>query len=253
MAKVKGPLLSMEASGAFADKLIFTSGKQGQNVTFYHKPTGKPSSTQQSVRKSFTNAKDRWNLLSTAQKLEYKTRANLKSLTGYNLFLSEWVNYDDMILIAKDDTAYSTIVNVSAGGEALSNAQNLQIEVGEEIEVAFTLSNRNIVAGVNFGFGLKLNNLEVLRIAGTGSRFQMDAKRAAMWKVRIANKLVNGSYPIQAVGSSSSAWTLYQPALTLSLQHPVAADVLTSITVLAGNTNGSAIVDCVDFKIYKIN
>ena len=253
MAKVKAPLLSFEANGAFAKRLTFKSGKNGHVVTNFHKPTGTPSLSQITVRNNFTEAKNRWNLLSSNDKLSWNISANSYNITGYNLFIKEFKNYDDMILLGKDDTNYSTIVNVSAGGQDLSKVLGLDIQIGDEIEVSFVASNRAIVAGVSFGVGLKIGALEVVRITGTGSRYAMDAKRTALWKFRFINKIINGSYPIQAFSASSSQWTLYQPALSLSIQHPVSASVIESITVMGYNTNGSAIVDYSDLKIHKIN
>jgi hypothetical protein len=96
MAKVKGPLMSLEAHGSLASTLIFTSGKQGKNVTIHHKPTGGPSVAQQAVRANFEAAKDAWNALSSPEKEVYNENALPLQITGYNLFISEF-ELDDML------------------------------------------------------------------------------------------------------------------------------------------------------------
>jgi len=104
MAKIKGALLSLEAKGAFAKALIFTNGKQGQNVRKFHQPTGLPSEAQTTQREFFKEAKDAWNNLTAPEKLSWNQFAEVHNLTGYNLFISEY-ELDDMLTFSGVITA----------------------------------------------------------------------------------------------------------------------------------------------------
>lgn len=92
MAKVKGPLLSLEANGAFAKTLIFITGKQGRHVTLYHKPSGLPSSSQLLNRAKYRAALDAWLALSLEEKQIWNNNAFSLGLTGMNYFISLNIN-----------------------------------------------------------------------------------------------------------------------------------------------------------------
>lgn len=59
--------------------------------TFY-RPTNPQTPTQQAWRSVFTAGKAQYDTFDPETKLEYKIRGKRRGLTGYNLFMSEWLN-----------------------------------------------------------------------------------------------------------------------------------------------------------------
>lgn len=96
MAKVKGALLSIEASGAFGKSLIFTKGKQGQNVTVWHKPNNEISGTQQINRTKYRAGLDAWLALTLGAKMNWNNQAKLFKMTGMNYFMRGYMK--DIVL-----------------------------------------------------------------------------------------------------------------------------------------------------------
>lgn len=102
MATVKGPCLSVSASGSIGKTLTFstTCGKPCVKGSYlkdwngYYFSRRIPESQtvkQMTVRATFENAKTVWNELNEAGKNEYNKRAAGKAYTGYNLFIKEYI------------------------------------------------------------------------------------------------------------------------------------------------------------------
>lgn len=94
MAKVRGPLMSMEASGNWAGQLQFRGNRYGGHV--YRPPApstqnqAPPTEKQAAVRARYALARTAWNALSQVERDTWNTSAQLdpRPVTGWNLFLA---------------------------------------------------------------------------------------------------------------------------------------------------------------------
>jgi hypothetical protein len=99
MAKVNGPLMSMDASGTIGDALTFAKWKGRNYVRQYTVPTYSNTTEQAKIRDIFRDASLAWKAGSTvggvaidsAYKLAYGTAASPYSISGFNLFIKECV------------------------------------------------------------------------------------------------------------------------------------------------------------------
>lgn len=90
MAKVKGPLFSLSASGKFGEALEFRTGG-GKTTVSAARVCTKPRSEAQAAQSSrFSDAVAGWADLSELQKGNWKTWAKPTKLNGYQLYLSEY-------------------------------------------------------------------------------------------------------------------------------------------------------------------
>ncbi|MTI62226.1 MAG: YfhO family protein [Firmicutes bacterium] len=87
MAKVTGPLFSLDASGKFADSLVFTKWKGINTVRQYAKPTNVNSAKQKVVRNAFTAASALYQKLLGPDKEAWKLRSAGLPMSGYNAFM----------------------------------------------------------------------------------------------------------------------------------------------------------------------
>ncbi len=96
MAKIRGPLFSMEGSGKINKSIIYSENKGIKTAKRYKVPFNPDSDNQKDQRGFMANAVlawktdgytaldiEAWNLFASIQK---------KTLTGYNMFLREWIN-----------------------------------------------------------------------------------------------------------------------------------------------------------------
>jgi len=91
MSKLIGPLLSLKASGSIAGNLTFSERKTGSQVRFQKKQKDVLTSDRVAHRARFLEAVASWNVLSEEEKLDYKHRAVSLAMTGYNLYLKEYL------------------------------------------------------------------------------------------------------------------------------------------------------------------
>jgi len=129
MAKVTGPLFSVEGTGKLGEGICFTRSLGGARVIL--NPTHKDAySALQSVhRSSFITGKSMWKALSAVSKAYYNTLAADLKMTGYNLYIKKvllgqvgavvWVNDSVAITLSgyNDDTA----VGYSGGSWFIDN------------------------------------------------------------------------------------------------------------------------------------
>ncbi len=87
MAKVTGPLFSLNASGKFADTLVFSQWKGINIARRYARPGGEPTSRQKYIKSLFAAATDMYRTLSGEDKEAWKQRAAGKPMSGYNMFI----------------------------------------------------------------------------------------------------------------------------------------------------------------------
>lgn len=94
MARVKGPLMSVEASGNATGACMQFRTVNGR--THVYRPPepdnqnqAPPTPEQEAVRLRFKAACNLWAALPMAQKSAYSQRANAMNISGYSLFMRE--------------------------------------------------------------------------------------------------------------------------------------------------------------------
>ena len=91
MAKTVGPLFSQEAHGTIAEHLTFSKRKTCKQVRFQKKQIDVITDARTTHRAIFLDAVAAWNLLSAGEKAAYNTSAVPLRITGYNLFIREYI------------------------------------------------------------------------------------------------------------------------------------------------------------------
>jgi hypothetical protein len=76
MAKITGPLLSESAHGMVGPRLTFSKRSTGQQARYQRSNTDANTAPQQTQRTLFLEARDKWQLLSPAQKVLWKDYNN---------------------------------------------------------------------------------------------------------------------------------------------------------------------------------
>jgi hypothetical protein len=103
MAKVTGPLLSLDASGSVASAMTFSRWKGINYVRQRVIPTYSNTTAQANVRKIVHDGSIAWKAGSTvggvsinsAYKLAYNEKASGMAMSGFNLFIKECVQKND--------------------------------------------------------------------------------------------------------------------------------------------------------------
>ena len=91
MAKIKGPLMSVSASGSIAKRVTFSQRKTGQQARWQNPPKDVANDAQLAVRLKYIEACTAWGLLSDEEKQVYRNTAQGKPLTGFNQFVKEYI------------------------------------------------------------------------------------------------------------------------------------------------------------------
>jgi hypothetical protein len=91
MAKARGPLFSIGASGTVADLLTFNPGKDSTNVRRTPKKYPPPTTPQQVMRAKMQDAATSWRALSPTDKAEWSTLANNHGRLPFAKYLIEWM------------------------------------------------------------------------------------------------------------------------------------------------------------------
>ncbi len=97
MAKVIGPLQSLDASGKFANSMVFSKWKGINVVRQYVIPTYRNTDEQKAVRDIVSDASIAWKEedtvgaveIDTAYKAAYDLAASGSAYSGFNLFIKE--------------------------------------------------------------------------------------------------------------------------------------------------------------------
>ena len=97
MAKLKGPLLSVSASGSIGTGLTYSSRRSGAQVRFQRKQKDVDTPARTAHRADYTDGVDIWNTFSDVEKALWNTLARSAHLSGYNLFLRYWLLTDTII------------------------------------------------------------------------------------------------------------------------------------------------------------
>jgi hypothetical protein len=92
MARVKGPLMSLDARGEFALGLRFRGGARGVHAYIggdpHSKTKARVSPAQANQRNRYRAAVAQWRELTALQKREWSETAKVAGLTGFAAFLS---------------------------------------------------------------------------------------------------------------------------------------------------------------------
>jgi len=91
MAKVTGPLMSMDARGKLANAIVFIGWRGIQDVRRWVKPANPRTANQVAQRNRFTQAVDKYHELTPTDKQAWETKASGKPYSGFNLFVSRVV------------------------------------------------------------------------------------------------------------------------------------------------------------------
>ena len=92
MAKIRGPLLSQEARGKIAERLVFSLRSSGQQARFQIKQKDVITEFRTTQRAYYLAAVAAWNILSNLEKQEWRDLAFSKHYTGYNLFIKVYID-----------------------------------------------------------------------------------------------------------------------------------------------------------------
>ena len=95
MAKVKGPLFSIDARGQIAKAMVFGGWKGIPWVREWFIPQNPSSDDQKAIRKIFTQAVDAWHYtVSGPQRILWQTAIDAKGIaqSGFNYHQSEYIN-----------------------------------------------------------------------------------------------------------------------------------------------------------------
>lgn len=94
MAKLKGPLFSLQASGQLSETLSYVQKGNNSSVRAFPKlKTSRPIPTtaQQFQRLSYSSAVKLWGILPDGTRDLYNDLGSLRGLTGFNIFVSEYL------------------------------------------------------------------------------------------------------------------------------------------------------------------
>ena len=94
MAKVKGPLLSLNASGSIADSMTFGKWKGINTCRIKSTPTNPNTANQQAQRTTFSNAVASWKAQEETTQGTWNTRASEMgvNMSGFNLYVREYIS-----------------------------------------------------------------------------------------------------------------------------------------------------------------
>jgi hypothetical protein len=117
MAKVKGPLMSLEARGSLANKITFRNSTGRNIVSLKSQPTGSPSSAQTTQRALYADGVVYWNALPEPDKQAWADIGRSNGISGYSAFMSDWLLGGGPPPLAPttwnpaDKSAYNTLSN----------------------------------------------------------------------------------------------------------------------------------------------
>jgi len=90
MARVKGPLMSLAASGVWDGSIEFRSGNGKTMAAGTRKRKAERSAAQLAQSAKFTQAIVVWRSLDSGTRQAWKTASQLTGLNGYQFFLAEY-------------------------------------------------------------------------------------------------------------------------------------------------------------------
>jgi len=93
MAKVRGPLYSIDARGAIADAMVFGGWKGIPWVREQFYPQQPRTADQVAQRTIFTQSVSKWHDLTADQQVDWQRAIDRKGyrMSGFNFFVSEYI------------------------------------------------------------------------------------------------------------------------------------------------------------------
>ncbi len=118
MAKVRGPLFSLDASGQFGKTLVFAVWKGIRYVRRYVIPENPRTALQVAQRQKFADAVASWHALNSIRQLAWKAAAASLEMTGFNYFIQQALkqNSSNPDIPGKDNTPPDAPTNLHATG-----------------------------------------------------------------------------------------------------------------------------------------
>jgi len=92
VAKVNAPLFSFKAFGSVGKGITYTASKGINIVKRFFKSKDNLTSRRLQIRETYQEGILAWKDLTPEQKQGYEEQASGKTLTGYNLFMQEFLN-----------------------------------------------------------------------------------------------------------------------------------------------------------------
>ena len=142
--------MSLTASGLVGERLVFSLRKTGQQARIQKSNTDLNSFSQNRNRDVYRDAVAEWNLLTTAEKNDWKALAAGQNLTGYNLFMQDYY----MNTIRK-----------------LATVENIDFGVVAETPLYTVPTGTKLIV-----FGMTMTTKTYDTIANDGSAFLMDSE-----------------------------------------------------------------------------
>lgn len=96
MAKVQGPLFSVDARGKIGDSLVFMGWRGLKTVRSYTVPANPQTEEQMRVRQNFTTAVSMWSRLTGADQFAWRNLAVGQPYSGFNDFVGRVKRQLDM-------------------------------------------------------------------------------------------------------------------------------------------------------------
>lgn len=99
MVKLIAPLGSFSASGIIGPRLVFSQRASGAQVRFQKSQNDRLTAARVLVRDKYIEGVVAWKNLSEIEKLEYKSLASGSGISGYNLFMKEYLKSEEPPII----------------------------------------------------------------------------------------------------------------------------------------------------------
>lgn len=160
MAKVQGPLFSVDASGKFADSLVFGSWRGIKTVRSYAIPSNPNTPEQMQVRDNFRRATQFWGMLTGKDQVAWRSSASGQEYSGYN----------NLVKRAQD------IYNEGGVWVLFNNAEEENI-TSDGATVTIT-GSEDVEATIRYGTaaGSYSNSMPMTKIAGEDGNFDFSAE-----------------------------------------------------------------------------
>lgn len=95
MAKVTGPLMSITASGTFADTIVYASIRGNQYARIWKTPANPNSAAQQVIRGYFTDAVNAWHAETSTVRTAWDNYAKSSGYNGngFNEYVGAYITF----------------------------------------------------------------------------------------------------------------------------------------------------------------
>lgn len=179
MPRVVGPLFSGRASGSLGDGISFQGMSKGVRVEKRPRHKDRKSDVQLSHRALFKEAASSWRVLSPEGKAEYEDRASGLAMTGYNLYVAEYLleagMVDEKVKVSVTDLVAGYLAAKLAAGdgvglEVLNEGAEEQLQISHVLAASGDLHTEYARLGGRAGGQTLIGGTEegdALRLVGT--------------------------------------------------------------------------------------